>query len=604
MSVRTIPSTVRHTPGSWACAGIAALLVACGGGGSNPGGGAPPAAAPPVASDTTAPTVLSSLPADNASSVLASAAIAVTFSEAMDAASLNAATFTLSAGGVAVPGSVSASGGAGASTATFTPAAALAAGTQYTAVISSGAKDVAGNTLVGPYSWHFITEAAPVVARVWSTPVLLEGADGQARTPAVSATLDSAPNNTAQATAVWIQFDGARDSVYANRYQGGVWQAAQRVEDADIDATDPRVAMGTLGRAVMAWGQGFNGVYTVWGNVYDPIPPLAAQPLSFASAFAHQLSAGGNANSPQVAFDAAGYDSYSAWTQYVPDRLPASYRPATQQYLFVPCDLIIACAWTEGDFGWRPPSTLLEISGEAGSAPQVVGLGGGKAVAAWFKYQAGLWASSYTKAGGWATAVQVTATAAKFETLSLAANAGDDLVAVWIDDSGQRATLVASRRVGTAWSAPVALDDPAGGASDAPRVVLDAQGNALVAWLQGGRVLARRCAAGTLAGCATAQVVLSAATATAEAPRLAGAPNGDAVVAWKQAATSSGSAPGVHAIRYSASSTGWDAAATRVGDGTRFNEAPNVAMDKGGHATLVWTRDEGGKSNIYASRLE
>ena len=48
-------------------------------------------------------------------------------------------------------------------TATFTPSAALAASTTYTATIS-GVKDTAGNTIAAPVTWSFTTAAGPVVS--------------------------------------------------------------------------------------------------------------------------------------------------------------------------------------------------------------------------------------------------------------------------------------------------------------------------------------------------------------------------------------------------------------------------------------------------------
>ena len=576
----------------FAVAGLVALFVAaCGGGGPGaPGSGSPAAA------DTTAPTVQSSVPGASASAVASTALVNVTFSEAMDVATLNAATFTLSTAGAAVAGNVAASGSA----ATFTPAAALASGTTYTATVSTGAKDLAGNPLAAAHSWTFTTSAA-VAARAWSTPVLLESADGEARIPAVAASADDTPTGAAEATAVWVQYDGTHYSVYANRYQAGAWQGALLVEGEDVDATGPRVAMGKLGRTVMTWGYGFNGVYTVWANVYDPIPPLAAKPLPFSSTYARQLSVGGNANSPQVAFNLAGYDAFSVWTQYEPNRQPAAYRPAQQPYLFVPCDTLVACAWVEGDMGWRS-TTLLEITGPAGTGPQVAGLGGNgaDAVAVWQKSQAGIWASTHTASAGWAAAVEVGSGAAPAgETLRIAGAGDGSAIALWTSASGMRPTVLASRLSGAVWSAPVVIDNPAGD-SDEAQVVIDAAGNAMFAWLQGGLVYARRCAAGGLSSCGAAALI-GDASGSAKSVRLAGAPNGDAVVAWREVG---GATPRIRANHFAAASASWDAAAALIGDGTRFNEAPEVAMNRQGKATLVWSKDEGGKTNVYASRLE
>ena len=78
-----------------------------------------------------------------------------TFSESMSAATINAASFTLSGG---ASGSVSYSG----LTATLVPDVDLNYSTTYTATLNSTVADVAGNTLATNVSWSFTTEAAPI----------------------------------------------------------------------------------------------------------------------------------------------------------------------------------------------------------------------------------------------------------------------------------------------------------------------------------------------------------------------------------------------------------------------------------------------------------
>jgi len=79
----------------------------------------------------------------------------VTFSKEMATATVTASTFTLTTGGVPVAGVVACSG----ATATFTPTGGLTAGTIYSAQITTGVTDLAGNPLAAASSWSFTTSA-------------------------------------------------------------------------------------------------------------------------------------------------------------------------------------------------------------------------------------------------------------------------------------------------------------------------------------------------------------------------------------------------------------------------------------------------------------
>jgi len=117
-------------------------------------------AAPPPA-----PTVIATVPANGATNVAVSQALSATFSEAMNSASITAATFTVSGpGGIAVPGTVMYSG----VTATFTPTANLALGSVYIATISTGVSSLQGIPPVSNYVWSFTTITVPptVIATV------------------------------------------------------------------------------------------------------------------------------------------------------------------------------------------------------------------------------------------------------------------------------------------------------------------------------------------------------------------------------------------------------------------------------------------------------
>lgn len=108
-------------------------------------------------SDCTAATVSSTTPANAATGVAINQAIAATFSEPLNAATINKITFTLKHGTKPVSGTVTNIG----TTAIFTPTSALLPNTTYTATITTRVEDQAGNRLASNFVWSFTTGAAP-----------------------------------------------------------------------------------------------------------------------------------------------------------------------------------------------------------------------------------------------------------------------------------------------------------------------------------------------------------------------------------------------------------------------------------------------------------
>jgi hypothetical protein len=98
------------------------------------------------------PTVVSVSPSNNATGVVLSKTIKISFSEEMNASTVSA-SFTLKQGTTTVLGDMAYAG----TTATFTPSTLLAPGTLYTATITTGAKSLAGNALAFISEWSFTT---------------------------------------------------------------------------------------------------------------------------------------------------------------------------------------------------------------------------------------------------------------------------------------------------------------------------------------------------------------------------------------------------------------------------------------------------------------
>jgi hypothetical protein len=111
---------------------------------------------------TSAPTIISTNPVNGATAVPINQKILVIFSTAMNAATINSTTFTVTGPG-ATPVSGAVSYAAGSNAALFIPTANLAPSTTFTATVTNGAQDLAGNALGSgavPNPWTFATGTA------------------------------------------------------------------------------------------------------------------------------------------------------------------------------------------------------------------------------------------------------------------------------------------------------------------------------------------------------------------------------------------------------------------------------------------------------------
>jgi hypothetical protein len=110
--------------------------------------------------DTTAPLVTLVNPGDLAINVPVTSSVNATFNEAMDPLAISTANFSVAGvSGVVTFNALD-------KIATFTPTASLTASTLYTATVTSGVSDLAGNHMSVNKVWTFTTATAPVILPV------------------------------------------------------------------------------------------------------------------------------------------------------------------------------------------------------------------------------------------------------------------------------------------------------------------------------------------------------------------------------------------------------------------------------------------------------
>ncbi len=120
-----------------------------------------------TSTDNTLPTVSSTIPTNTATGVAINSQLAATFSKVIDPATITNSTFTLQQGSTTVTGVVSYANGS----ATFAPAIVLVTNALYTATITTGAMDLAGNALATNFVWSFTTSSSADT----NAPIVLDG---------------------------------------------------------------------------------------------------------------------------------------------------------------------------------------------------------------------------------------------------------------------------------------------------------------------------------------------------------------------------------------------------------------------------------------------
>jgi len=100
----------------------------------------------------------------------------------------------------------------------------------------------------------------------WTGAELIESNDfGSASRPQI------AVDNNGNALVVWSQWDGNRDNVWANRFNGTSWGEPDLIEIENIGfATGQQISIDTNGNAFAVWYQiGSNNTFNIWANRFE-----------------------------------------------------------------------------------------------------------------------------------------------------------------------------------------------------------------------------------------------------------------------------------------------------------------------------------------------
>ncbi len=560
---------------------LSLLVSACGGG--NGSGNRPSA----TLTDAISPAVVSTDPASRSLSIAARTPISVTFSEAMDPNSLTTSTFMVSAGGVPISGTVSVTS----NSATFTPSVDLDLNTLYTASITTGVKDRAGNALPAAYNWQFTPGT-----RVWST----------ARSMATDAFAPQTGTDSAgNLILVWQQKEGNNYSIWANRYDAAArqWGLATLLQtDNTGSGYAPQLAVNASGYAVAVWHHYDGNRYHVLVNHYNA---LLGQ-WGTVQALTDNTS---DAFNPQVAISANG-NAIVVWRgQDGPFEDPATPITALEYY----ASSLWAKHYTASNNAWDVTATALELDNDKGhdvSAAQVVMDSNGHGQVVWQQFNGtvtSVYATRYIAGMGWAMP-GVISTGSLGVALSpqIAMDNSGNAIAVWRQyDTSGRYNIWASRYVAAniAWAAPVRIESDITGDAFDPQLAVNTLGDAWVVWHEyDGTTYNIRTNRYTVGGgWSGATLIETNNGGDATQAHIAVNDSGDAFAVWEQSA---GTRTSVWFNRYNPSLQTWGVAALVETDDGGDALAAQVNVDGSGNASAAWRQWDGAHWKVFTSRYQ
>lgn len=352
------------------------------------------------------------------------------------------------------------------------------------------------------------------VGGAWVSPGTIDKPIGDAVRPALTVAPDGS------AIAAFSQSSGILLDMLATRYQGAAWAGPETIDNQNMtNAEHPRVGLAADGRATVVYAQSDGTMPRVWA-VQASAAGVWDKPLI--------IDADGPSFSPEVAVAANGH-AVMTWVQYTGVftralyasrntgsgwSLPVQITPdsgVTQSPLRVAADADgdVIVVWSQtapsGRYAvraarmsaatglWSAPVTLNNGARDA-SDPHVAVGAGGNATAIWTETNSSVRTSRFdvaTTSWGPPTALQ-TPMALAGALPAVAVDGGDRAIAVWLQPSpanASRVELWAAHATGSAWDAPVKLMTDATayalvGSDYAPKVAVNAGGQAVVVWLQ------------------------------------------------------------------------------------------------------------------------
>ncbi|HEX2585303.1 MAG TPA: Ig-like domain-containing protein [Steroidobacteraceae bacterium] len=408
-----------------------------------------------------------------------------------------------------------------------------------------------GELLSNPFSITFRTRDAQ-----WQSAQQLQNGIG------IITASHLAMNKDGSAMAIWSQqTNSSKTSLWASRYNGQQWEAAQPVSNnPDGEVLYSAIAVGPNGTAAAVWQEhyesGYNNdsniLFRIWASVFSPASGWTIPHMVDSGNSQHTWS------SPQVAITADGKVTV-VWSQDT----GTSPRTSPNQYI----GRIFATQYIQ-DSGWTMP-TILDAYSKYGSIdPSIAFDGNNYGYALWEQY--------------W-----------------------HDAVLVW----GSRYTP------DHGWAAPQIIQTDRTRSSSNVQIAFDGQGNAIAVWIQIRDIVTaryKRDQGWNAAVAVKSESYSSGNTSQIAAPGIAMNKNGDAFVVWTELVptSSTGTVTRLRSIPWSMRYTvkgGWESPVLLESPDAYISTTTNgvsIVIDEAGNALAAWSGNNGAVASIYTNRYQ
>jgi len=404
-------------------------------------------------------------------------------------------------------------------------------------------------------------------------------------------------------TAVWTQWDGARNNLWGNRYDvSNGWEAAQLLESGDESVFPPKIVVDSAGNVTVVWIQEAADFYIAAGNPPEMVnvvrTNLWARRYIIGSGW--EMTSDPTPVPKVVALESM--DLAAAATEGVED--------IGDLQLVVDDNDDVTAVWSQHDGirynlyssrhvagNWELSPVLLDTEdlGHA-SSPKII-QNGNRLLVLWLQSDGtrqNLWAKWYS--AGWAASNKVDTEDLGDVSVPDAVidNAGNAMV-IWRQYDGMRWNLWSARYAGATWGMVAMLESEDLGDVTFSQTVVESGGNVMVAWTQFNgsvsNVWARRFSAGAWG----AEIKVETDDSGNVGSLLLVIDGADAITAaWIQ---SDGSVDSLWVNRFSSGSWGLASKVEDLDDGDA--RSPVLTVDSANRVIAVWNQFDGSRYDLW-----